>query len=165
MPRIRLLLLIALLLAGCNPGSYSHPHASGELPACSVRSVLDGDSVAVVCNGERRQVRLYCIDAPEKEQRPWGDESRTALRNRLRRHDRVQLRIHDVDSYGRQVAEILHNGENINLRMVRDGYAAVYPRYCKLPVFYEAEAEAKEGELGIWRKEGLHQTPWRWRHR
>ncbi|MDX1344546.1 MAG: thermonuclease family protein [Sedimenticolaceae bacterium] len=165
MPRIRHLLLIsALLLAGCNTGS-SHPHTSGELPSCTVRSVLDGDSVTLVCDGERRQVRLYCIDAPEKEQRPWGDESRSALRSLLRRNDRVRVRIHDIDSYGRQVAEILHNGENINLRMVMDGHAAVYRRYCKLPAFHEAEAVARERGLGIWQKKGLHQTPWRWRHR
>jgi endonuclease YncB( thermonuclease family) len=164
MPLIRLLILTnAVLLAGCNPGN--HPHTSLELPSCTVRSVLDGDSVTVVCDGERRQVRLYCIDAPEKEQGLWGDESRSALRSRLRRNDRVQLRIHDTDSYGRQVAEILHNGENINLRMVEGGYAAVYPRYCKLQAFYEAEADARERKLGIWQKEGLHQTPWRWRHR
>ncbi|MEJ2317181.1 MAG: thermonuclease family protein, partial [Gammaproteobacteria bacterium] len=149
MPHARPLLLItAVLLAGCNPDS--HPHSSGELISCTVRSVLDGDSVSVLCSDERRQVRLYCIDAPEKEQRPWGDESRSALRRHLHRHDRVHLRIHDIDSYGRQVAEILHHGENINLRMVRDGYAAVYPRYCKLPAFYEAEADAREQELGIW---------------
>jgi endonuclease YncB( thermonuclease family) len=164
MPHAPLLLLIsAALLAGCNPDS--HPYTSGELPSCTVRSVLDGDSVTVLCGGERRQVRLYCIDAPEKEQRPWGDESRSALRRHLRRDDRVQLRIHDIDSYGRQVAEILHNGENINHRMVRSGYAAVYPRYCKLPAFYEAEADARERELGIWQKEGLQQSPWIWRHR
>ncbi len=164
MLRLRFLFLTsALLLAGCNPGSLAH--TSGESSSCTVRSVLDGDSVTLVCDGERRQVRLYCIDAPEKEQRPWGDESRSALRSRLRRNDRVQLRIHDIDSYGRQVAEILHNGENINLLMVRDGYAAVYPRYCKLPAFYEAEAIARERGLGIWQKAGLHQTPWRWRHR
>ncbi len=165
MPRRRLLLLTsALLLGGCSPGK-SHPNSNGELPSCTVRNVLDGDSVTLVCNGERRQVRLYCIDAPEKEQRPWGDESRSALRRQLRRDDRVQLRIHDIDSYGRQVAEILHKGENINLRMVRDGYAAVYRRYCKLPAFYEAEGGARERKLGIWQKEGQHQTPWRWRHR
>lgn len=164
MPHARPLLLItAVLLAGCNPDS--HPHSSGELISCTVRSVLDGDSVSVLCSDERRQVRLYCIDAPEKEQRPWGDESRSALRRHLHRHDRVHLRIHDIDSYGRQVAEILHHGENINLRMVRDGYAAVYPRYCKLPAFYEAEADAREQELGIWQKEGLQQSPWVWRHR
>lgn len=160
----RLILLIStLLLAGCNTGSHAYSH--GEQPSCTIRNVSDGDSVTVACNGERRQVRLYCIDAPEMGQRPWGEESRSALRKLLRRNDRIQLTIHDIDSYGRQVAEILHEGENINLRMVSSGHAAVYRRYCKLPAFYEAEAIARERGLGIWQKAGLHQTPWRWRHR
>ena len=160
----RLLLLISsLLLAGCNPGG--HVNATGENPSCSIRSVPDGDSVTVACNGERHKVRLYCIDAPEMGQRPWGPESRAALRKLLRRNDRIQLVIHDIDSYGRQVAGIFHRGENVNLRMVTGGHAAVYRRYCKLPEFYTAEAAAREAHRGIWEKKGLHQTPWRWRHR
>ena len=152
-----------LLLAGCNPGG--HVNTTGDNPSCSVRSVPDGDSVTVACNGQRHKVRLYCIDAPEMGQRPWGQESRAALRQLLRRNESVQLVIHDIDSYGRQVAEIFHRGENVNLEMARSGHAAVYRRYCRLPAFYEAEASAREGELGIWQKEGLHQAPWRWRHR
>ena len=164
MPHSRLLLLIsAALLAGCNPGG--HVYGTGEEPSCTVRSVNDGDSVTVACNGERRQVRLYCIDAPEMAQRPWGDESRSALRKLLQRNDRVQLTIHDVDSYGRQVAEIFHDGSNVNLSMVSSGHAAVYRRYCKLPEFYAAEMTARQARLGIWSKQGLHQAPWQWRHR
>ena len=160
---LRILLLCSTILTGCN---YDAPgRAAAGTATCTVRSVLDGDSIVAMCDGRRRQIRLYCIDAPEKEQRPWGEESRRALQKILKRKDRISLAIHDVDSYGRQVAEVFHDGRNINLLMVQAGKAAVYRRYCALPAFYAAEASAKQARRGIWERNGLHQAPWRWRHR
>jgi endonuclease YncB( thermonuclease family) len=37
---------------------------------CRVNSIHDGDTLRVTCNGQREQLRLYCIDAPELDQRP-----------------------------------------------------------------------------------------------
>jgi endonuclease YncB( thermonuclease family) len=109
-------------------------------------------------------VRLYCIDAPELAQAPWGRESRDHLRQIAPRQ--VTLRIRDTDRYGRKVAEVLTmDGENLNKRQVRDGQAAVYRQFCPDPAYGRLEADARAQGLGIWEKPGAQQTPWVYRHR
>lgn len=156
-----LLLTPLLLLTACNLESRQKQ----QTDECTVSNIVDGDSIVVSCKGRRQQIRLYCIDAPEMKQRPWGKESRTALRQLLKRNDRVTLTIHDVDSYGRQVAEVFRDGLNLNLRMIEKGKAAVYRRYCRLSGFYTAEKVARRARVGIWSREGLHQSPWKWRRK
>lgn len=129
---------------------------------CSVVSIHDGDTLRLVCDSERLQVRLYCIDAPEMAQVPWGRESRDHLRAIT--PGQIQVRIHDTDRYGRTVAEILTpEGINLNQRMVREGQAAVYRRYCTDPDYPPLEAEARSRGVGIWSSEGTHQEPWNYR--
>jgi endonuclease YncB( thermonuclease family) len=128
--------------------------------ACVVDSVYDGDTLRATCAGEALKIRLYCIDAPEMAQRPWGQESRDHLRRITPRE--VGLVERDKDRYGRIVGEIgVPAGEtSINLAMVEAGQAAVYPRYCKDPAFYAAERRAREAGRGIWEKDGAQQRPW-----
>jgi endonuclease YncB( thermonuclease family) len=58
------------------------------------------------------------------------------------------------------VAELIRlDGRNLGLELVRDGYAAVYPRYCDDDDYYAAEAAAKAAKVGIWRVPGSHQRP------
>jgi endonuclease YncB( thermonuclease family) len=63
------------------------------------------------------------------------------------------------------VADVIADGESLNLAMVRNGYAAVYPKYCKDSAYYRAQDSARGAGLGIWSKPGLQQTPWEYRHR
>jgi endonuclease YncB( thermonuclease family) len=134
---------------------------------CRVLSVHDGDTLRADCQGEKFKVRLYCIDAPEMGQRPWGSESRDALRELLPQNSSVRLEIHDRDRYGRYVAEVFRDGDNRNRRMVRAGQAAVYIRYCASTEFgyYQDESMARQQKTGIWEEPGLQQRPWEWRQR
>ena len=134
---------------------------------CTVSSVYDGDTLRAECDGEKLKVRLYCIDTPEMAQRPWGTESRDYLRSLLPQGSQIQLVIHDKDKYGRQVAEVMQNKTNQNLAMVRSGNAAVYRKYCPRSYadYYLAEEAAQRNKTGIWQKSGLHQSPWKWRHK
>ena len=52
-----------------------------------------------------------------------------------------ELKMHDTDRYGRTVGELLDpkSRENVNLRMVREGQAAVYRNYCDDPRYPQAE--------------------------
>ena len=93
--------------------------------AAEILSVGDGDTVAVQDNGKRLKVRLACIDAPEASQRPYGLASRWRLRSLLPIGAQVSLRTKAIDRYGRTVAELFRNGQNINQRMVREGQAFV----------------------------------------
>jgi len=134
--------------------------------SCTVNSIYDGDTMRLTCDGKRMKVRLYCIDAPEMKQRPWGRESRDYLRAIT--PERVTVVAHDRDRYGRTVGEVFtddENRENLNLAMVWSGNAVVYPKYCNDRQYYQAEEEAKKLQSGVWGKLGDHQRPWVWRHR
>ncbi|MES9947200.1 MAG: thermonuclease family protein [Candidatus Thiodiazotropha sp.] len=131
---------------------------------CAVLSIHDGDTMTVNCDGQGMKVRLYCIDAPELGQKPWGRASRDYLRSIT--SDQVKVIARTKDRYGRLVGEVLSNDQpqkNYNIFMVLNGYAAVYPRYCNDQHYYQAEKEAKETGSNIWGKPGVHQAPWSWR--
>ena len=136
--------------------------------ACTVNSIYDGDTMRLTCNGKKMKVRLYCIDAPEMKQRPWGKESRDYLRAITPKQVRVVE--HGKDRYGRIIGEVWTNDgdevqENLNLAMVWAGRAAVYGRYCGKRSYFEAQKQVKRLGSGIWEKPGLHQMPWEFRHR
>lgn len=119
----------------------------------------------VKCDGDKVKVRLYCIDAPEMGQKPWGRGARDYLRKILPRGADVTVRIHDTDKYGRQVGEMNYADENMNLAMVSAGQAAVYRRFCSDGMYYQSEKTAKKSGAGIWSKSGDHQRPWLWRNK
>jgi len=132
---------------------------------CTVASIHDGDTMRLNCNGEHLQVRLYCIDAPELEQKPWGRESRDHLRAITPK--RVLLVPHEKDRYGRTVGEVRTDDpdrENLNLVQVHSGNAAVYRSFCDVGAYYEAEAGARKLRAGIWERPGDQQRPWVLRH-
>ncbi len=135
--------------------------ANAEL--CDVESVYDGDTIWVSCSGEREKVRLYCIDAPEMRQKPWGEQSRDHLRGLL--GPRVGVERFDTDRYGRTVAKLWTSDEDSTARMVNDGWAVVFPRYCPRSEgeYYRAERTAKEDGAGVWSAPGEQSAPWDWR--
>jgi len=130
---------------------------------CTVNRVIDGDGVRLNCGAGRENlnVRLHCIDAPESDQQPWGDHATRRLRALI--GPQVTLRSIEIDRYGRTVGRIYRDGEDLNLRLVREGKAAVYPQFCKDQAYYRAERRAKRDALGIWAEPGMHQEPWQWR--
>ena len=144
------------------PGAGTPPRDGA---ACTVVKVYDGDTITAHCpGGETVKVRYHCIDTPEMQQGDWGRESRDQLRALLPLHSAVEIIRHEVDRYGRVVGEVISaEGINTNLEQVRRGAAAVYRRYCSDGAYSAAEATAKREKIGIWREEGLHQTPWLWR--
>jgi endonuclease YncB( thermonuclease family) len=65
----------------------------------------------------------------------------------------VKLDILDIDKYRRMVGMIWLNDRNINLEMVREGYAEAFIEYLKEPhktEFLKAEREARSAKKGIW---------------
>ncbi len=127
---------------------------------------MDGDSLRLACDGETIEVRLYCIDAPERQQRPWGGLARVNLRRIAT--PRLEIQAVEIDRFGRTVARVYAPGpprRMLNLEQVRGGYAAVYNRYCSEDDFLRAEREARRDARGIWSTPGLQQTPWEFRHR
>ncbi len=149
------------LLKGCGRAVIQ---MNRSLDVCPVLSIHDGDTMTVQCDGRKVRVRLYCIDAPEMGQKPWGSLSRNHLRSITA--SSVRLVVHGRDRYGRVIAEIFNTGENqrnLNIDQVGAGEAAIYEKYCTSTKYKDVEDQARVNEIGIWRMEGLHQSPWEWR--
>jgi len=132
---------------------------------CVVVKIYDGDTMTLQCprTEEKTRVRMYCIDTPEMQQKPWGKKSRDVLREMVALGETVRLEAMNKDRYGRVVGEVFYKKQSLNLAQVEAGQAAVYEGYCKNPEYKEAETVAKKAKLGIWSKRGLHQAPWDWR--
>ena len=146
--------------------SYMAPQTGDRLAGeCRVLRVVDGDGVRLDCGPGRENlnVRLYCIDAPETSQAPWGDRSTQHLLSML--GPTVALERMDTDRYGRTIGRLISDGRDLNLQMVADGQAAVYRQFCSERKYYAAERQAREAGVGIWAVPGLHQAPWEYRRR
>jgi len=157
-----ILIVLSVAATACTGHNEWDPPV-GAAEVCGLNRVVDGDGVRLNCGPGRENlnVRLQCIDAPEPDQTPWGDRATERLRDLVA--PRVGLRSMDIDRYGRTIGRIYRNGEDLNLRLVYEGKAAVYPRYCDDPAYYDAESFARYAARGIWAEPGLHQEPWQWR--
>ncbi|MEN8141764.1 MAG: thermonuclease family protein [Thermodesulfobacteriota bacterium] len=130
-----------------------------------VMQVIDGDTVKVARNGSIEKIRLYGIDAPEKDQ-PFGRKA-TGSAAQLTLGEVVRVEEVTRDRYGRLVATIWLGQQNINQTMVEQGYAWVYPAYCHKSFcrkWRQIEAEARAGRQGLWAAE-RPMPPWQWRKR
>jgi endonuclease YncB( thermonuclease family) len=111
--------------------------------------VHDGDTLTVRSNGIKYLVRLWGIDAPEKDQ-PGGKEATKFLMSLTKRRT---LKIIPVDSdiYGRLVAQIYSGKKYINLEMLKAGHAWWYEKYAPdEKTFKEAEEKARSDKKGLW---------------
>ena len=131
----------------------------------TVTKVSDGDTIQITTPEQTKlKVRLYGIDAPETPKinrqsgqvhqpgQPYGEESWKALKYKIM-GKQVKLEILDIDKYRRMVCMVWLDDRNINLEMIREGYAEAFVEYLKPPYraqFLEAEREAKSTMLGIW---------------
>ncbi len=142
--------LLALLLGALGVYKTQAP-ASGRVEGVVTR-VADGDTLTLQ-TGESPsglKVRLYGIDAPEKDQ-VFGRESGEWLRDAVL-YRRVVVEPQDRDRYGRLVGRVYVDGREINLESVRSGMAWYYEAYAKGDgAFARAQEEARRAGRGLWR--------------
>jgi endonuclease YncB( thermonuclease family) len=151
---------LLLVLAALLPGAGSAQALKGE-----VLSIGDGDTIRVRQGGRAITVRLACIDAPETAQRPYGQQARSYLQQRLPVGREVNLDVKTTDRYGRSVAEVISD-ININLAMVEDGQAFAYRQYlggCDAKEYLDAEYRASRRRYGVWQVPGGITRPWDFR--
>lgn len=79
---------------------------AGASPEATVGSVGDGDTIRVRMNGKPITVRLAYIDAPETAQRPYGQQARSYLQQRLPLGRIIILEEKKVDCFCRIAAEM-----------------------------------------------------------
>ena len=75
-----------------------------------VTSVADGDTITVLHNDQKKEIRLYGIDCPEKGQ-SHGDQAK-ALTTALAAGITVDIEQKDIDRYGRVVGLVKVDGQS-----------------------------------------------------
>ncbi len=158
---------LLLILTSCLTSCANIPTSSSAIRTVTgtVTKVSDGDTIHLTTPEQTKlRVRLYGIDAPEtvkinnhtdeisKEGQPYGEESWRALESKIM-GKQVKLDILDIDKYRRMVGMIWLDNRNINLEMIKEGYAEAFIEYLKEPYkteFIKAESEANAARKGIW---------------
>ena len=148
-----ILLLTALLLA--IPGMA----IAGQY---KVIRVVDGDTIVINYNGKKEKVRLLCVNTPEsvhpdkKQNIPMGKvASKYAQKKLAGKYVKLEFEIKRLRGYyGRLLAYVFVDGQNLNLDLVRQGLSPYYTKYGKSEkydsVFRAAEKQARKEELNIW---------------
>jgi micrococcal nuclease len=117
-----------------------------------VKRVIDGDTFELE-NGKR--VRLLGIEAPEKNE--FYFEEATNELKKLVEGKKVLLEkdLVSEDKYGRLLRHVFINGIFVNLHLVENGFANAYfvePNFKYYSKFLEAEKNAMNRKIGIWKK-------------
>ena len=130
----------------------------------SVVHVSDGDTITVQTKtGEKHKIRFYGIDAPEKAQ-PYGPQSTGILKN-LVLNKNVDIVVNNIDRYGRKVAWVYLDRQDINAEMIRLGAAWHYRYYdksSKYTQYEDLEKYARQNRKGLWNKNNPT-PPWEYR--
>lgn len=114
-----------------------------------VVSISDGDTYTLLTSGNvQTKIRMNCIDAPESKQ-AFGTRSKQKL-SELIFGKEVTVTVATIDKYGRTVGTTFVGTLDVNLEMVKTGFAWVYDKYCKDPVYFDAHKSAKDAKLGLW---------------
>lgn len=150
-------LLIILLYLGC-----VEPALASETLISGGARVVDGDTLEI----DNTKIRLAGIDAPESGQVCGsagasvycGQQATYELEAFIDR-DRVDCIASGSDRYRRLLAVCSVRGENINQWLVSNGWALAYRKYSNS--YVQAETEAQDNGLGIWKYEFIE--PWNWR--
>ena len=159
MRRTRILLTTSLV--GLAFSAALLAQVAGTAREVAVTAIVDGDTVWVERAGERVQVRVHGIDAPERPQ-PFGSEA-SAFASRTLLHKRVLIAPRGTDRHDRLVAAITIDGRDFAELLVSRGFAWHDTRFA--PRAFElamAERAARDARRGLWSAPSP-QAPWDFR--
>lgn len=108
----------------------------------------------------QHKIRLQGIDAPELGQ-PFGRVARDRLAA-LAKGKAAEIRGQGKDRYGRLLASVAIEGDDLGRRLVAEGLAWHYTRYSEDAGLAAAENAARAAERGLW-AEREPVPPWEWR--
>jgi micrococcal nuclease len=136
--------------------------ALARMTPCTVTEIVDGDTIRC---GELGRVRLLLIDAPERDQEPWGTRARTALEALLEvgTEARLEMDVQSLDQYRRLLAYVYRSdGLQVNEMMIRNGYAVVVvypPNVRHVDPLRAAATAAQEARRGLWSTDAFDCVP------
>ena len=152
---IFLAVVAALSLVTACDGKPSVRLSSSDLIGRVVK-VADGDTITILDSSKtQHKIRLQGIDAPEKNQ-AYGDAAGRYLSGLVAGKE-VRVAWGKRDKYNRILGTVYANGEEVNLEMLKAGYAWHYKRFDSTPAYAQAESAARAARRGLWA--GLNPIP------
>jgi endonuclease YncB( thermonuclease family) len=123
--------------------------------------IIDGDTTKIMINGITWDLRIWGIDAPEKDQQYWYEAQDNLAR--LLEGKSIDLVVRNTDRYGRIVGSIyVEETVDIGLCQILMGSAWWERGYCRDIEYGEAEATARREKKGLWALPGIV-PPWEFR--
>lgn len=126
-----------------------------------VVEVLSGDTVVVVADGNRYEVRLFGIDAPEEGQDFHDEALRTLSEMALSR--RVHVDVREGERRGRVRGLVKEGTQLINRLMVAKGAAWYDPSHAESAALQAVQDSAQKQRLGLWGGDEQPVAPWVYR--
>lgn len=164
MPGFLLGLLWGLVLLLGAPSLYAAPRSAWT---GVVTYVTDGDTLWVRADGasEARKIRLRGLDAPEICQ-AGGPQARQLLAERVL-HREVQVQTFARDRYGRLIAQLRVDDEDLAAFMVREGgaWAESHVQGRGRSPYSALQAQARRAQRGLWGEAALPEHPAAFRQR
>lgn len=137
----------------------------GQIPVELIRTI-DGDTITVDLEGEKRNIRYLLIDTPEIDHKnpantePFARKA-TERNDELLRSGQVTIEFDEgdrEDRYGRLLAYIYVDGNSVQQTLLEEGLARVAfvfePNTKYIDEFNEAAQKAKDAKRGVWEREG-----------
>ncbi len=163
MKKISAFFLIGLL-AGCSFADPVDTGGNNSQQPVEVLSVIDGDTIKILYDGKDTTVRYLLIDTPETNhprlgEQPLGKEATIANRQLIQSGDvTIEFDVGErFDDYGRLLAYLYVDGKSVQQQLLETGHARVAyvfpPNTRYLDSFENAEQQAREQEIGIWKFE------------
>jgi micrococcal nuclease len=151
---------VFLIFSVCSAGQFK------------VSRVMDGDTITVRDGSVEKIIRLVGIDAPEishkkrEPSQPFGQAATKYLAGLVLKKS-VEIKEYHQDRYGRTLGVVSLDGNNVNLDMVKAGYAEVYrgtpaAGFEGAP-YWKAEEEARAAKKGMWAQGDKYVSPMEWR--
>ena len=132
-----------------------------------VIKITDGDTVHVLdAEMTTHKIRLAGIDAPERGQ-SYGKAAGKFLGKQINQQT-VCVDWHKRDRYKRLVGVIHYEGRDVNLELVKAGYAWHYKKYQREQrpadrvIYADAEVQARSKVIGLWSEPNpINPSDWR----
>ena len=143
---------------------YYFQYMTKQEVSVSLDRCVDGDTVWFYVNGKEEKVRFLGVDAPEIEHdgidaEAYGDEASQFVCDKLTNAKKITLEFDknssQYDKYGRMLAWVIVDGDNLNVMLVQKGYGEVkyiYGDYSYLNDLCLAYDKACQQESGMWQE-------------
>lgn len=122
-----LIILIAIFLAiNYSSIDYFLVNFLDGSETATVNRVIDGDTIEIINNGDKESVRLLGINTPERGEILYKEAGGFLGELSLNKSVRLEFGKDRYDRYNRTLAYVFINEFNINLKLVKQGYANIY---------------------------------------